>query len=246
VEGTMKKYLVYISIVLLTLVLVSCTGKQGATGPAGPEKAGVYYEGYFQQGVFPIPYSGQVEAELYGGFSGVTYTSNVYPLGIGTASSTIPYRSIVKFDISSLPKSKIMVDKAQLILNTDGNSAAGGAKNVSIYKVTNTWVVNQTGWDLNSYNLPITITSWVKSGGDFDPTTITANGVGIDLPPNSTITIDLNPATVLYWMENPTKNYGMIFIAADENNPNYSEIHSSGAVTITVRPQLKVWYYTTE
>jgi hypothetical protein len=47
-------------------------------------------------------------------------------------------------------------------------------------------------------------------------------------------------------MENPSKNYGMIFVAADEYNPNYSEIYSSGAVTPTARPLLKIWYYTTE
>jgi hypothetical protein len=212
------------------------------------KKQGVYYEGYFQQGVFPVPYSGQVEAELYAGNNWVIYTSNIYPLGIGTTNSAIPYRSIIKFDISSLPKSKIMVDKAQLILNTDGNNSSGGAKDVSIYKVTSQWTVNETGWVPNLYMpiYPYTITQLAKSGGDFDSTTITANGGGVDLPPNSTITIDLDPATVLYWMENPAKNYGMIFIAADKYNPNYSEIYSSGAVTLTVRPQLKVWYYTTE
>ena len=122
----------------------------------------------------------------------------------------------------------------------------GGAKNVLIYKLTNTWVVNKTGWKANDDDYPLVITDWTNSGGDFDPTTITANGAGVDLPPNSKITIDLDPVTVLFWMENPSKNYGMIFVAADEYNPNYSEIYSSGAVTPIARPLLKIWYYTTE
>jgi hypothetical protein len=247
--GHMKKNQINLCIMLLTVLLISCTGKQGATGPAGPQKAGVYYEACFQQGVLPITYSGQVEAEIDWSDFYVYYTTNIYPIGIGTTISASPRRSIIKFDMSSLPNSKIMVDKAQLIVNTNNSSVADGVKNVFIYKVTSQWIVNRAGWYYSGlFLLPSETEStyWTKSGGDFDSTTITANGAGVDLPPNSKITIDLDPATVLYWMENPSKNYGMIFVAADEYNPNYSEIYSSGAVTPTARPLLKIWYYTTE
>jgi len=228
------------------ICIISCTGKQGATGPAGPQNTGVYYEQVFQQGVQPSTYNGQIETSIYGNYSGVTYTSNINPLSIGNLSSVGDYRSIVKFDISILPISNIIVDKAQLIINTNGKSDAGGAKNVAIYKLTNAWVVNKTGWEVNNDNYPLIVTNWNKNGGDFDATTITATEAGVDLPPNSKITIDLDPATVLYWMENPSKNYGMIFVAADEYNPNYSEVYSSGSLTPTARPMLKIWYYTTE
>ena len=124
----MKRNSICLLVILITVIFISCTGKQGATGPAGPQKAGVYYEGYFQQGVYPASNTVQVEAELYGGYTGVTYTTNIYPLGVGTSSLLIPFRSIIKFDISSLPKSNIMIDKAQVIINTDGNSAARWCK----------------------------------------------------------------------------------------------------------------------
>jgi predicted outer membrane repeat protein len=137
--------------------------------------------------------------------------------------------------------SKVIVDKAELILKTNSSEEGGGAINVKTHKITSPWVVMQVGWD-NSSNT----TSWAFSGGDFSSNTITPNAASYNFAPDTTMTISLDPAVVQDWMMNPSTNYGMLMKVGNESIENYSEIYSSGAVEPSDRPMLKIWYYTVE
>jgi hypothetical protein len=244
----MKKFVTAVLLaVTLVLVLVSCTGKAGPTGPqgqtgtAGPVQPGLYYMRIFQQGgVYSGTYSGQVQASINNSYSFAHYTDANNPIAVGYNDISMTTRAILKFDLSSLPSSKIIVDKAELTINTNGVSNNGGAQNVTVHKVTNTWTVFQAGWGLNTNT-----TDWNIYGGDFDSHTMTASA-SYNLPPSSALTIPLDTAVVQGWMMNPLTNYGMFFKCTNESTFNYSEIYSSNAVTPSNRPMLKVWYYTTE
>lgn len=240
----MKKiYTAVVLMILTSLILISCTGPtgpQGDTGPAGPAQPGLYYIKLFQQGVYSSTYSGQVQSSLNNLQSFSYYTDANNPVYIGYNDISAVARAIIKFDLSSLPSSKIIVDKAELIISTNEKSNNGGAQNVSVHKVTTSWTVFEASWYRNTNS-----TTWTIDGGDFDSHTMTANAT-YNLPPNSQLTIPLDTAVVQGWMERPNENYGMLLKCFNESSFNYSEIYSSNAVTPSSRPLLKIWYYTTE
>jgi hypothetical protein len=116
----MKKAILFVFAVIILVVLLSCTGKPGSTGPigpAGPQKVGLYYVKNFQNGLYPASYSGEIESSIYCGYSGATYTANTEPIWIGRKDINLcVYRGLIKFDLSSLPTSKIIIDKAERTL----------------------------------------------------------------------------------------------------------------------------------
>lgn len=242
----MRKYIISVLAIVFALSYASCTGPSGPTGsdgpigPAGPNIPGLYFIRIFQQGVYSTSYTGQVETSLFDGMSWAFYTDSSNPINIGRNNIGAIYRPIIKFDLSSLPSTKIIVDKAELTIKSNGNSYGGGAAIIKVHKVTNAWTVFQAGWDIRA-----TATGWIAGGGDFDSNTMTTGSL-YNLPADSTLTIPLDPLVVVDWMKNPSTNYGMLLKITNEGSTNYAEIYSSGAVTPDNRPMLKVWYYTTE
>jgi len=239
----MKRTVLLSVFAIFTVILVSCTGPVGPAGPAGaegPEKPGLYYVKIFQQGVYPGAYNGQIRSSLATSTGGAYYTNSASPINIGRSTPGGIYRAMIKFDLSAIPSEKVMVDRTQLIIKTNAASAGGGAKDVKVHRVTNTWQEFNNGWVINTAS-----TFWNVSGGDFSSNTITT-AADYSIPPNSTITIDIDPNVVQDWLLNPSSNYGMLLKSTDEYTANYAEIYSSGAVTAANRPMLKVWYYTTE
>lgn len=238
----MKKLIVF---ALSALFFISCTGPAGPTGPQGPEgpiEPGLYYVKIFQQGVYPTAYAGQVQSSLSSAQSNAYYTDSSNTINLGhITGSGYTYRAIIKFNLSSLPSTKVMVDKAELILKTNGLGTESGAADVKIHKVTSPWTVYQAGWEDSS-----TTSNWTAPGGDFTSNTITPNAANYDFGFNSTITIALDPAVVQGWMTSPATNYGVLLKSTDEAIDNACEIYSSGAAVASNRPMLKVWYYTTE
>jgi hypothetical protein len=240
----MKKSIVLILLIVVLTIIASCTGKQGTIGnqgPAGPIQPGIYYVKNFQQGVYTPSYSGQIESSIYGGYSAATYTSNTEPIWFGAKAGHFGNRAIIKFDLSSIPASKIIIDKAELTLQTDEISQGGGVVGANVHKITTAWKQYQVGW----YNITDSI-DWIHVGGDYEAKTMTANVSSFNMTANSTITIDLDPAVVQSWTNSPSTNYGMIMIAGAETDGYYVEMYSSGAVTPSARPLLKISYYTTE
>ncbi len=239
----MKKVIAFAAVCML---VVSCSGPKGDTGatgpvgPSGPETPGIYYIRIFQQGVYSATYTGQCQASIRDTYGGPVYLDSSNPIGIGEDGATGAYRAIIKFDISSLPREKIIVDKAELIVKTNSNIYNVGASGVTVHKVTNTWTIFEVGWGSNTSS-----SNWIESGGDFDSRTMTTSA-SYNFTANSTYTIGLEPEVVLDWMKNPETNYGMLMRVSNEFAGNYSEIYSSGALDSSNRPMLKIWYYTTE
>ena len=244
----MKKAILSVFVVIIAVILLSCTGKTGSTGligPAGPQQSGLYYVKNFQNGIYPASYSGQIEASIFCGYSGATYTANTQPIWLGSKGINLcTFRGLVKFDLSSLPSSKILIDKAELTIKTNGNIVGSGITGVHVHKITTLWTQYYAGWNNATEH-----TFWknqFNEGGDFESNTMTVNAPAFDLGANDTVTIDLDPAVVLSWAASPSTNYVMIFIAGDEAGGEYAEIYPSGDPTPSNRPLLKISYYTTE
>jgi hypothetical protein len=244
----MKKAILSVFVVIILVVLLSCTGKTGSPGPigpAGPQQSGLYYIKNFQNGVYPASYGGQIEASIFSGYSAATYTANIEPIWLGRIAANLNVnRGLMKFDLSSLPSSKILIDKAELTIKTNGNIIGSGITGVHVHKITTFWTQYYAGWNNATEH-----TFWqnqYNEGGDFDSNTMTVNAAAFNLGANDTVTIDLDPAVVLSWAASPSTNYGMIFIAGDEAGGEYAEIYPSGDLTPSNRPLLKISYYTTE
>ncbi len=229
---------------VLSVLVVSCTGPAGPEGPAGvagPEKPGLYYVKIFQQGVYPAAYNGQIQSSIFDSMGGSFYTNSSNPINLGRSAPGGIYRALIRFDLTAIPSTKVMVDRAQLIIRTNSASAGGGAADVKVHRLTNTWQEFNNGWSINTAS-----TYWNKSGGDFASNTMTVNAAVYDIGPNTTTTIELDASVVQEWVLNPAINYGMLLKSTDENITNYAEIYPSGAAIASNRPMLKVWYYTTE
>ncbi len=240
----MKKVILLVLAGMSVFLSVSCTGKQGAAGlvgPAGPQQPGLYYIRMFQAGVYSPTYNGQAQSAIYGSSSSSYYTDSNNPVKLGVNDTLGLYRSLFRFDISALPISKIVVDKAELTFKTNGVNYGGGAQGVKVHKLTAAWNINVTSWSHRT-----NVDDWTSLGGDFSTNTITPNAMSVNILPDSTTTIALDPAVVQGWMENPATNYGVLLKVTDETVANYCEIYSSGAVVPSNRPMLKVWYYTVE
>jgi hypothetical protein len=242
----MKKCYVLMLIAILVFVLTSCNGKTGPigpSGPAGPQQPGLYYVKNYQNGVYPAVYAGQSQSSIRAGYSDATYTANTEPVWFGHRNTGLEYRVLYKFDLSALPSTKIIIDKAELTIKTNDNIVGAGVIGVNVHKITTFWIPLQVGWDKPT---PSTVWTTLIGGGDFDSTTMTTNAAAFNIGANDTVTMDLDPAVVQSWTSNPATNYGMIFIAGDEAAGKYVEFYPSGDPTPENRPILKVSYYTTE
>jgi hypothetical protein len=239
-----------LAVLMIIGVLASCAGPkgdmgdQGPVGPEGPEQPGIYYVRMFQQGVYSSAYTGQVQAVLKANIPSTYYNNQNDPIEVGKQAVPSLYRSIIKFNLSSLPSSKIIVDKAEMYLWTNAVVEGSGALNVGVYRQNAAWAVNEAGFGISAIgsDWPDGYIGGFESGNN----TVTVNGGYFNFPADSKVTIGLKPELVQDWMMNPDTNYGVILKSQDEEITNYSQIYSSGATDTSKRPMLKIWYYTTE
>ena len=248
-----KKLILAVSVLMSCILFFSCTGPKGdegptgPQGPAGPEQPGLYFIRLFQNGVYSSSYTGQVESCIYAGSSRSIYYSNTTPIGLGVKDVLGNYRALLKFDLSSIPHKKIIVDKAELTIQTNANNYGGGAHNVSIHKITSYWKEFEAGNQVRVQINEIEFLAWNDMGGDFTSNTITPEVAKIDVLANSKITVALDPEVVCDWIVNTGTNYGLLLKVENETQlNNYAEIYPSGEADKSKRPMLKVWYYTVE
>ncbi len=236
----MKKLLgVIVFVLLAVVVMVSCTGKtgpEGKTGPAGPAGPVGSYSIFFQQGVAPYgAYAGCADAEIMS-MSKNGNTGGTYPLVL--ADSNLG-RSLFKFDVSYLPGSTVIVDKAYLILTSTFYHTLA-VTNARAYKVTSAWdegtgTGGQTG-DGVTWISRTASAMWVNQGGDYDVTSV---GGSVNGPLGITqIAIPVNPQVVQEWIDNPGLNYGIIVICDEASMQYYTKDYFIN----TLRPKLAVYY----
>ncbi len=240
----MKKIIISLLCVFLLLIFLSCkgeTGDKGVKGTAGPsgEDGSILF--LFQQNNYPASsYTGVKDAGIHNNidknFGACPYTAS------GAFNNWIASRGLIKFDISCIVPSNVVVTKAELILQLN---QLFGSNTFTAYKLTKDWVEG----NLCDEDSTTTCTwtrygagNWTNPGSDYDPAPV-SNSVFVSgtLPQN--ITFALNTDMVESWISDPSTNYGIIIIAENESNTNNGIIwYSKDNATRALRPLLKVYY----
>lgn len=107
--------------------------------------------------VQPDATAGQ-DARLYKAQADTNYGTSAIAVGKSSATTYI-YRSLIKFDLSSIP-STATVSSATMSLYYYSGTDGGGSNTIKIYRQLKDWVESQCTW--NSYK---TGTAWTEAGG---------------------------------------------------------------------------------
>lgn len=239
----MKKIIILALVSICAFIFFSCkgdTGDKGKTGATGPSGADGNMVIMFQKGVYPS--SGYTEVKDTGIINN-TPTNNYGSCGSNGAGAYPAYiatRSLIKFDVSSIIPSNVIVTKAELVLNLN---QIYGTNTYTAYKITNDWVEGTVcgstspgtaTW--NNYGAG----SWTTPGGDFDSTPVSNSLIISDSAPQQSITFSLNPAMVQQWISNPSTNYGVLIKADNETVINNSIFWNTKEAVNS--PLLRIYY----
>jgi Tfp pilus assembly protein PilX len=113
-------------------------------------------------------------------------------LKIGTTPAGLIYRSMYRFDVSSLP-ANATVTAADLSLSITGTEGSG-AMDVNAHRVTNNWVESTATWNNTG-------------GGVFDPIAVATLNVPISTGRREWL---LPPALIHEWLDGISPNYGFL------------------------------------
>lgn len=169
---------------------------------------------------------------------------NDFELGVGTAVGGNTVRSLLKFDLTSVPSSTTILSADLNLWFSSTNSSS--PININLHKLTSAWEENQASWN---YAKTIPYTTWKTVGGDFsnvNPSTVKDIGA----PPTSLADAMVNwnvPLDVIQgWVNNPATNYGFLLKGENEKTQIYKKFASSEhSVLDKYKPQLVVTYKTT-
>ena len=153
----------------------------------------------------------------------------------GTNTNASPRRSMIAFDLSSIPAGATITD-VQLKLTV--GQASGGSATVQLFDLTRNWGEGTTGsgsplimmtgagfpandgdatWNAANYSAT-SPTLWTTPGGDFNPTA-SATQILTDTTVGTTYTWESSQlvADVQAWLASPANNFGWLLKGADES-----------------------------
>jgi uncharacterized membrane protein len=148
-------------------------------------------------------------------------------LKVGKIASGLDLRSLIFFNLSSVPSSDTIVSaKLQLY---ESYSSTGNPLTVDVYLLTSDWIESQASWN-NASSSEV----WSSPGGDYgvliDSVVFSSAGYY-----NLTIT-----HAVRSWMNGSYDNYGLLLVSEDAGVGDYKDIGSSDASTSSERPEIFV------
>jgi len=146
-------------------------------------------------------------------------------------------RSLLKFDLSSIPATDVCVS-ATLSLWLSANSAAIDAV-WDFYRVLRNWT-SVACW--NTYSAG---NNWATAGGmgagDVDGTVIGSSATILaNTPADTEIQIALDPTIIQGLWDGTFSNYGFLVKARAEDVTNRAQIYSSDHATVAYRPKLTI------
>jgi len=166
---------------------------------------------------------------VFGGYSGGTsYLNDLREYVIvATGGGVSKMRSIIKFDLSSVPANAVTAILALYLSSADASS-----KTISLHKLTESPTASQATW-----NNRATGTAWTTVGGVYASTPVASKVVA-----NSAGYVEFD-ITNLYneWKAGTTQNYGLIIRLNDEVTTGiYVYLASSDEADEAKRPKLAV------
>ncbi|MBD7906999.1 MULTISPECIES: DNRLRE domain-containing protein [Sporosarcina] len=181
------------------------------------------------------------DTNLRSGFSTQT-GGNDLELGGGTSSNNT-LRSLLKFDLSSIPKSTtILSSSLNLWFSSTNNSAP---IDISLFKLTTDWEENQASW---TYSKTIPSTAWTNKGGDY----VTSNKLSTvrNLTSPSSLDNEMKkwdfPIHIIQeWKNKPETNFGFLLKSDNEATNIYKKfVASENTVNQKYKPLLVITYRT--
>ncbi|GEM_PF-829002 len=240
----MKKIIITLLSVFLLFAFFSCKGEigdKGATGPTGASGSDGSILVMFQDSIYPSSsYNGVKDTTITNVNSDYNYGA-CWNNGSGSFPAYIATRALIKFDISDIVPSNVIVTKAELVFNLN---QIYGSNTYTAYKLTRDWVEGNFCGDSSTTVCTWTnygAGSWTTPGGDYDPTPV-SNSLTVSGSLPQTITFNLNTAMVQSWISDPKNNYGIIIIAENESVINNSIFWYTREDNGLTGPLLKVYY----
>ncbi|MDD1505808.1 DNRLRE domain-containing protein [Lysinibacillus sp. CNPSo 3705] len=165
---------------------------------------------------------------------------NDQELGSGKASDGNIIRTLMKFDVSSLPKDAVVLNSNLNLWYSSTNNAS--AIDVGLYKVTKNWEENEASWTYAKNN-PYTL--WSSKGGDYDATnrlSITNIGAPSELD-NDMKSWDIPANIVEGWIKNSATNQGLLLKSEQENLAIYKKfVSSEKSILQKYKPLISITY----
>jgi YD repeat-containing protein len=188
----------------------------------------------FQEGVSPSAgYAGAADAEIRQSAPTANYGSAVSLKVDGDDPGDQDVKSLLKWDISSIPPGST-VNSVSLVLNVTN----GTANTYELYELKRNWVENQVTW--NSYSAGNAWQTAGANGADDVGTTVLAS-LGTSTTGSYTINLNTSGVAVIQkWVNNPSTNNG--FIISNSVSTDGLGFDSSEAATAANRPRLVINY----
>lgn len=181
-------------------------------------------------------------------------------LFIGNIASGAPRRSLLRFDVSSLP-ADVRVLEASLALYVDRAGIASSSTDfASLHRLTESWnegsadggtggagtpgAAGDTTWGWRSLGDAaenVAGIPWQAAGGTFAP----APSAIAALPSKGALTFSTTTglvADVQGWIERPGSNFGWILLGNEQRDQTARRILSRESVATGLRPELRVRY----
>lgn len=156
-------------------------------------------------------------------------TSSV--LEVGKNSNPREFRSLLKFNISSIPSTDTIL---WATLRVYVNSSSGiGNRTINVYGITKSWEELGATWDNNSVS-----SLWSSPGGDFSGE-VTFKNIGDASGEYYNFTVS---SLVREWFKGTSPNYGFLLLSNDSSAGNYTSFGSSNSLNSSQRPKLIIDY----
>jgi hypothetical protein len=158
-------------------------------------------------------------------------------IGVGDTGGV--YRSVIKWDLSSIPANAVVTSATLSIYTVEDYS--DNTRTMRAYRVLRAWVESEVTW--NSYS---TGNAWATAGcgnttSDREATDIGSVSVASNLAGGSEVSISLTPSRVQEWISGALANNGILLKIDTESNDFYNYgSHENG--TAGIRPKLVIEY----
>ena len=162
-------------------------------------------------------------------------------IGIGeNNTATQRRRTLIKFDISSIPSNAI-VSSAKLYLRINLNRSSN-ARDFKMYRVLRDWVESEMTWNDWSTGNAWTTGGCGSDGNDADLTNVWATTSYTASESVGTVKeYDIDTDLIEGFIDGTYNNYGWVLLSPEESNDLYNH-DSAGSATAANRPKLVITY----
>ncbi|HRU38391.1 MAG TPA: DNRLRE domain-containing protein, partial [Candidatus Goldiibacteriota bacterium] len=226
----MKKNISIIALIFLVLLLFSCKGAVGPSGPAGATEPAGWNVMTFQQGV--NAYAGCYDVRIWSSTPDSNYGASTTSW-VGVESGALK-RLIIEFYLDGLLPAGAVIEKATISLKTD--NAVTGGQSFSFYEMKSIWFEGEATWN----NRRTTI-AWNSPGGDFVNNKVSNSVKVTEQYKWYTWTVD---KALIEEKATLGTTYGFILVADNETTTYnaQAEFISKENATVADRPVLTIYY----